>query len=248
MIRRTPTAYYNEFDPYAAQWLRNLIDAGHIAPGDVDERSIEDVTPDDVRGYRQAHFFAGIGLWSLALRMTGWPDDRPVWTGSCPCQPFSKAGKQLGDMDGRHLWPVWKALLAECKPPACYGEQTSTPLGRTWLDGLFDDMEQLGYAVAGADLPAASVGAPHIRQRLWWVAYSNGAGLEGRWRPVQRARERIARAGLQEPDWRGPSPADERLVDGRPCRVGRIRAYGNAIVPQVAAAFIRAAEEARVSA
>jgi len=85
-------AYYNEFDKYAAQWLRNLIAAGHIAPGDVDERSIEDVRPDDLRGYRQCHFFAGIGVWSYALRRSGWPDDRSIWTGSCPCQSFSAAG------------------------------------------------------------------------------------------------------------------------------------------------------------
>lgn len=54
-----PAAYYNEIDPYAAQWLRNLIAAGHIAPGDVDERSIEDVKPDDIKHYTQCHFFAG---------------------------------------------------------------------------------------------------------------------------------------------------------------------------------------------
>ena len=64
-------AYYNEIDPYAAQWLRNLIAAGHIAPGVVDERSIEDVHPSDLRGFEQCHFFAGIGVWSLALRRAG---------------------------------------------------------------------------------------------------------------------------------------------------------------------------------
>ena len=85
-------AYYNENNRFAAQWLRNLIAAGDIAPGDVDERSITEVRPDDLRGYTQCHFFAGIGGWSAALRLAGWPDDRPVWTGSCPCQPFSAAG------------------------------------------------------------------------------------------------------------------------------------------------------------
>ena len=88
--------YYNEFDPYAAQWLRNLIAAGHLPAGEVDERSIVDVQPNDLDGYRQCHFFAGIGGWSLAARLAGWPDDRELWTGSCPCQPFSAAGKGLG--------------------------------------------------------------------------------------------------------------------------------------------------------
>jgi DNA (cytosine-5)-methyltransferase 1 len=79
------TAYYNELDPFAAAWLRNLIAAGLIPQGEVDERSIEDVTPNDLAGFRQCHFFAGIGGWPLALRLAGWPDERPVWTGSCPC-------------------------------------------------------------------------------------------------------------------------------------------------------------------
>lgn len=86
------TAYYNEIDPFAANWLRNLSDAGLIAKGVVDERSIVDVTPADLVGFTQCHFFAGIGGWSYALRLAGWPDEREVWTGSCPCQPFSTAG------------------------------------------------------------------------------------------------------------------------------------------------------------
>jgi len=92
------TAYYNEIDPFAAQWLRNLIAAGHIAPGIVDERSIEDVIPEELEVYTQCHFFAGIGGWSYALRLAGWPDDKKVWTGSCPCQAFSNAGKGGGGL------------------------------------------------------------------------------------------------------------------------------------------------------
>jgi len=106
--------YYNEFDPQAAQWLRNLISAGLIPPGDVDERSIEDVTPNELLGYTQCHFFAGIGGWPLALALAGWPVDKPVWTGSCPCQPFSAAGRGDGFADQRHLWPAWFHLIRHC--------------------------------------------------------------------------------------------------------------------------------------
>lgn len=167
------SAYYNEINPYAAQWLRNLIAAGYIADGDVDERDIKDVTADDLVGYDQCHFFAGIGGWSLALRLAGWPDDRPVWTGSCPCQPFSAAGKKQGMQDERHLWPVWYRLISQCRPPVVFGEQVEAAINHGWLDLVQDDLESEGYTVGAIGLPAACVGAPHIRQRLWFVADSN---------------------------------------------------------------------------
>ncbi|WP_343927122.1 DNA cytosine methyltransferase [Pigmentiphaga daeguensis] len=164
------TAYYNEIDPYAAQWLRNLIAAGHIAPGDVDERSIEDVHPDDLRGYVQCHFFAGIGIWSYALRRAGWADDRPVWTGSCPCQPFSAAGKGAGFDDERHLWPHWHWLIQERRPAKLFGEQVASGAVEPWIDLVHADLEALGYAFGCVPFPAAGVGAPHIRDRAYWVA------------------------------------------------------------------------------
>ncbi len=166
------TAYYNEIDPKAAQWLRNLIEAGHIAPGYVDERSIEDVYPSDLRGFTQCHFFAGIGVWSYALRSAGWADDRPVWTGSCPCQPFSAAGKGTGFDDERHLWPAFHHLIKECKPAAVIGEQVASKDADPWIDLVHTDMETLGYAFGAIPFPAASLGAPHIRDRLYWVADS----------------------------------------------------------------------------
>jgi DNA (cytosine-5)-methyltransferase 1 len=166
-------AWYNEHDPKAAAWLRELIAQDLIAPGIVDERSIVDVQPRDLDGFTQCHFFAGIGGWSLALRLAMWPDDRPVWTGSCPCQPFSAAGKRKGAADERHLWPEFHRLIAECAPPVVFGEQVASKDGRTWLAGVRTDLEALGYGVGAADLCAAGVGAPHIRQRLWWLANNN---------------------------------------------------------------------------
>ncbi len=162
-------AYYNEFDPKAAAWLRELIKQGHIADGVVDDRSIEDVRPDELTGFTQCHFFAGIGVWSYALRRAGWADDRPVWTGSCPCQPFSAAGKGAGFDDERHLWPAFHHLISQCRPPIVLGEQVASKDGLGWLDLVQADLEATGYASGAVDLCAAGIGAPHIRQRLWWV-------------------------------------------------------------------------------
>lgn len=160
------TAYYNEIDPYAAQWLRNLIANGHIAPGDVDERSIVDVKPDDLKSYTQCHFFAGIGGWSYAARLAGWPDDRPLWTGSCPCQPFSVAGKGEGQKDERHLWPEYFRLIRARSPAVVMGEQVADAVKWGWLDDVFADLEDAGYSCGAAVVPAAGVDAPHRRDRL----------------------------------------------------------------------------------
>ncbi|NPW76493.1 DNA cytosine methyltransferase [Pseudomonas aeruginosa] len=293
-------AYYNEIDPYAAQWLRNLIAAGHIAPGDVDERSIEDVHPDDLKHYTQCHFFAGIGVWSLALRRSGWPDDRPVWTGSCPCQPYSQAGKGLGIDDPRHLWPSWAWLIGERLPAVVLGEQVASKAVDHWIDLVQADLEAMGYAVGGVPFPAAGVGSPNIRDRLYWVGESTGIRRARKraqpehGKPLQAGkgscwvgntnRDRGGRhagailgseggtagvlrriADCPEPagatcnpgpvnglwadadwilcrdgKWRPVEPGTFPLAHGAPSRVGRLRAYGNAINAEAATQFIAA--------
>ena len=171
-------AYYNEFDPFAASWLKELIKDGLIADGVVDDRSITEISPSDLNEFTQCHFFAGIGGWSVALRLAGWPDNKPVWTGSPPCQPFSVAGKQTGKDDERHLWPVFFNLIKEQAPPTVFGEQVASAIRHGWFDDLQEDLEKQNYASAMAVLPACSVGAPHKRERLFFVANSKHDGCD----------------------------------------------------------------------
>src|SRR5512135_538399 len=197
-----PTAFYNDTDSYAAQWTRNLVAAGEIAAGVVDERSIRDLKPADVASYRQCHFFSGIGVWSRALRDAGWPDDVHVWTGSCPCQPLSSAGKRRGFADDRHLWPEWFRLIRACRPAVVFSEQVASKDGRAWLDLVFDDLEGAGYACQAYDLPACGVGAPHRRQRLYIVAYAR-----------ERGREILGASWLHDRGQRGDDAARCRTYD-----------------------------------
>jgi len=262
-------AYYNEIDPFTCKWLRNLMAADLIPAGDLDGRSIKDVTPGDLSGYDQCHFFTGIAGWAQALRLAGVPKLR-CWTGSCPCPSFSCAGKGKGFDDPRHLWSEFHRLIRVCKPPVIFGEQVASAVGFGWYDLVATDLEAEGYAVAAAVLPACSVGAPHRRYRLYWVGDAAGVRLQqrgdegvgdalddglpsGRGEPGRTAEARglleRQRPGFWDAcDWlpcrdgscRPVEPGTFPLADGIPSRVGQLRAYGNAIVPQVAAEFLTA--------
>jgi len=181
--------YYNEWDSFAAEWLKQLIKDGLIPNGEVDSRSIADVEPSDLKGFTQCHFFAGIGGWSRALQIAGWGSDRPVWTGSPPCQSFSTAGKGKGKDDERHLWPVFFNLIRECQPPTVFGEQVAAAIRYGWLDDLQIDFEKEGYAAGAFVLPAGSIGAPHKRERLFFVADSNSSNRWSEQKPEQQARD-----------------------------------------------------------
>jgi DNA (cytosine-5)-methyltransferase 1 len=295
--------FCNENDHKAAEWIRELIKSGQIPSGNVEEKSITELSPDGLLGYDQCHFFAGIGGWPYALKLAGWPEELPVWTGSCPCQPFSIAGNRKGTSDIRHLWPEFLRLISKRRPPVIFGEQVASKDGRLWLSGVRTDLEALGYAFGAADLCAAGVGAPHIRQRLYWVANAkhaerwevNGSSEDERHRNDAGREEAHGEPGAcgevcgvghpngegfqggHEHGWSGQgeqnhgkqhafsadafSPwSNSRIIqrsDGRQCRiptepaffplahglpgrVGLLRGYGNAIVPQLAAEFIKA--------
>jgi len=182
-----PSIYYNDNCPQVCAWIRQLMFDGLIPYGVVDSRSILDVQPADLEGFTQCHFFCGIAGWAYALKLAGWPATRPVWTGSPPCQPFSAAGDLEGKEDARHLGPKFISLVRACRPPVLFGEQVASAavFGKSakraggepewsWLDDLSDRLEAAHYAVGASDIPAAGVGAPHIRQRTFFGAVRLG--------------------------------------------------------------------------
>jgi DNA (cytosine-5)-methyltransferase 1 len=319
------TVAYNENDPFAAAWLSNLVSGKVLPHGRVVTDSIERLP--GTRAFAdcvEVHLFAGIGGWPWALWLAGWPAGEQVWTGSCPCQPFSIAGEGKGVDDERHLWPAMRDLVEEHRPTSIFGEQVASPDGREWLSGVRTDLEALGYEVGAADLCAAGVAAPHIRQRLYWAArlgdtqsdgrqqrgtepdgrgfagtgkqdrglahargfaecepgcfvppFADGgqtwndarfgcvsgngvgnahdSGSQGRAVLPERRDERFAgpsgvgywdaydivecREG-DEIRFRRTEPGTFPLADGFPGRVGLLRGYGNAIVPELAARFV----------
>lgn len=218
-------AYYNENDPKTVGWLRELIKAGLIADGEVDDRSIVDVEPGDLRGFCQCHFFAGIGGWSYALRLAGWSDDRHVWTFSCPCQGISSAAR--GRFAAEDMWPHQRRLLTAERPTVFFGEQV---VKSSWFDSLCDDVEAVGYEIGAGVLPAVCVGADHIRPRIYFVGHANRYS-----KPVSAVYGEVARVLRDRCLSRDVVPSH-----GLSRNMVALSGFGNAIVPQVAAAFIEA--------
>jgi DNA (cytosine-5)-methyltransferase 1 len=212
--------YYNEHDPDAADWLEGLIAAGVIPDGYVDRRDVRDVRPDDLRGYVQCHFFAGIGGWPAALRQVGWRDDRPVWTASLPCQPFSRAGRRKGFADERHLWPCFEKLVEARRPAVILGEQSAD--ATDWIGVMRGRLDSLEYAVGAIPFEAACAGAEHRRARYYFVA---DADDEPR-RLEQQQRGSGPERAWDESRWRGTGEpvGDAQGDDERGARLsGRAR-------------------------
>jgi DNA (cytosine-5)-methyltransferase 1 len=243
--------FYNDIDKHAAAWLRELVKQGYLPAGEVSETPIQELDPDELRRYKQVHLFAGVGGWPLALQLAGWDPGRPVWTGSCPCQPFSTAGKRKGQADHRHLWPAMFRLVRECRPDAIFGEQVAGAIAFGWLDDIGSDLESESYALGAAVLGSHSIQGCHKRQRLYWVADRIGQGGTrqvkgrnpctngyGRWRGEADLQSIASRPFDAGDGW--PKPLLCSLDDGIPGRLDLLRGFGNAIDPRVAAAFVGA--------
>ena len=249
------TSFYNDNHPATGAWLQALVNAGELPSGRV---QVCDVTEADPDNSTHCHWFAGIGGWPLALKMIGWPDATPVWTASLPCQSFSSAGKQRGFADDRHLWPAFRDHIAKHNPPILFGEQTQSKLGRDWLATVQDSLEALGYRTAAADLCGPLVGAPHQRQRLYWMAYAPGWRERSYWEAVQRTLrgcDNLSAFWAESLEYvdagdgrklRPVKPGIQLMADGLPSRVVLSRGVGNAIVPQVAALFIKSSVDALI--
>lgn len=189
-------AYYSENDRQKAAWIRELIKQKLVTDGEVDERSIEDVLPADLVGFRRCHFFAGVAIWDYALNCAGYDRwDITTYTASCPCQPFSTAGKGKGIADERHLWPAFYHIASIRKPDVIFGEQVASKDGLAWLDTVQSDMEAMAYAFGPVVVPTAGVGAPHIRHRVFFVADSQSERCGKAWERSGRPSQRLSDSG-----------------------------------------------------
>ena len=208
-------AFYNDNNPYCCTWLESLISDRIIPYGIVECCSIKRLDPTRLARYTQVHLFAGMGGWPYALRLAGWPDDRPIWTGSCPCQPFSVAGRGKGRRDKRHLWPDMYRLIRLGRPACIMGEQVAGAAGYDWFDGVRANLEKENYEARAVDIPACGVGAPHIRQRLYWVAHARRASISrrGNTKNVVGATREIEEVE-KEREWDGYTIGDGRSVSG----------------------------------
>lgn len=175
------------------------------------------------------------GLLRLGdIRAVG-PGDLPavdLIAGGFPCQPVSVAGRQRGQEDERWLWPEFARIVGLLRPRFVIVENVPG-LRIRGLGDVLRDLAALGYDAEWESLPAAAFGAPHVRDRVFVVAYPNGQGLEGLHQEGGREYLQPTETPLPGDIWEA-SPEVYRVGHGIPDRVDRTAALGNALVPQVA--------------
>lgn len=158
-----------------------------------------------------------------------------VICGGFPCQPVSKAGQHRAEADERWIWPEFARIVRGVRPRYVVIENVPgllTASGGRAAQAVLGDLAELGFDAEWACIPAAAVGAPHLRYRVLLVAYPNDSGLQGP-EPAER-RFVFARSGLPTRREWPTEPSVGRVAYGVPSRVDRLRAIGNAVVPQVA--------------
>ncbi|MBK7497384.1 MAG: DNA (cytosine-5-)-methyltransferase [Candidatus Omnitrophica bacterium] len=204
--------------------------------------------------------FSEVDPYACAVLKKHWPDvpnlgdittlqpgtipEADLWCGGFPCQPFSVAGARRGSEDRRHLWPSFARLIGQVRPRWLFLENVpgllSVDAGRVF-GGLLRDLASCGYVVEWDCLPASAFGAPHRRDRLWIVAYSNSRRQQERSKQDRTEKEpKLETSRRDDPCGCGQDgrpwdaePAVGRVVDELPRRVDRLRCLGNAVVPAI---------------
>jgi DNA (cytosine-5)-methyltransferase 1 len=157
--------------------------------------------------------------------------------GGFPCQDISNAGKQAGIQAERSgLWFEFARIIRELRPRYVLVENVGALLVRG-MDAVLGELSASGYDAEWECIPAAAVGAPHIRDRVWIVAYPNeqrlegsGAGQNTEWQTTNGH----SGSGCPAPNGYWTTEPDVgRVANGVPKRVDRLRGLGNAVVPQV---------------
>ena len=265
---------YNDNERYPCEILDKHIAAGELPEGDIYFGDIESIYNSTFENYTSWHLFAGIGGIPYGLRLGGWHDEWPILTAGFPCQPVSNAGKKLAQADPRWLWPEVVRVLRVVRPAVILLENTPGLLSRGMGDVL-RDLAESGYDAKWRVLSAADVGAPHLRERVWIVAYPISQRHAKKWNARQRQHTEIVRGGgsMANPEnegnvrrvgthgqdesiagggyhdgtgakrndgreWWSIEPELGRVAHGVPDRVERLKALGNAVVPQVVAALV----------
>ena len=217
--------YYNDNDKYCCQVLRERVADGQLPEGTVDDRNIKDVQAEELTHYRQIHLFAGIGGFPLALQLANFGANRSILTAGWPCTDLSYSGKGKG-LKGEHssLWYETLAAISVVRPEYFMLENVSALLTRG-LDEVLGSLASVGiYDCQWHCVPAAYVGAPHRRDRIWIVGVRKDVADTEEFGQRPRLRE-----GEASSQWRrrfGNSGSEEDVADTECERQSRPGTHG----------------------